>query len=391
MNAKNVALPDLPKRYLLVIKNLSFLYSHFWPMAEAARRAGWEVWIAADPNMDPQRILAAGMRFVPLETTSGIGSVVGEIATMWSLLRILRQSRPTVVHLIYLKTVILGGILARFIRVPAVLGAITGLGSLFVENRFTYKVIQCAIVPCLRFGYRNTNAILAFENRDDRQYFVERGVVPESSAVILPGAGVNPEAYQATPPPNGVPVILFVGRMIRNKGVDTLVDACRILRTRGTPFNLWLAGGTDPGNPTTLTESELRRVETDGIGSWLGHRTDVDRLLQQSAIFCLPTHYREGLPRVLIEAGAAGRPAVTADVPGCREIIRNGINGVIVPPKAPQALADALEHLIRNPELRASMGDAAYQIFLQEYTLSSVLEALNRCYRSLNVSLRVSL
>lgn len=359
-------------------------------MALAVREAGWEVWIAADPNSDHQRILDYGMQFIPLRTKSGIGSIAGEVVSAWGLYRAMRQVRPAVVHLIYLKVVIIGGLLAKFAGVPAVVGAVTGLGTLFAESRMSYKVMRSLVAPTVRLGFRNRNAVLAFENDDDRSLFVERGAIQREQTVVIPGAGVGLEEIAATDLPDGIPVIILIARMIRSKGVGELIEACRLLREKGLRFELLLAGGVDQGNPTSFTAEELRKVETEGIARWLGHRTDIPLLLQQASIVCLPTSYREGLPRVLIEAGAAGRPSVTCDVPGCREIIKHGVNGLIVPPKDVAALGTALEYLIKNPAICESMGRAARDNFIQSYTLSSVFESLDRCYRLLGISLTVA-
>jgi len=379
-----------PKRYLMVIKTVVFLYSHFWPMAEAVQKAGWDVWIAADCDADPKRILDAGMKFLPLPSVDGLGQIVGELESIIKLNALLHKVKPDLVHFIYLKNVLTGGIIARLNGVPAVLGAITGMGSLFANDRPLYRVIQRGVVAGLRIGYRQSNSVLAFENSDDRDYFVSRGAIRKERSAIIPGAGVDKDWTTYRPWQGRTPIILCAARMIQDKGIIELIEACRMLRRRGVPFELWLAGGIYFGNPTSLTEQQLKIMEEERIGKWLGQRTDMSSLLEAASIFCLPTYYREGLPRVLVEAGAAGRPSVTTDVPGCRDIVKDGINGLLIPPKDPTALADALQYLLQNPEKREEMGVAARRVFESSFTLDAVLISLSECFSRLGVPLNLS-
>jgi glycosyltransferase involved in cell wall biosynthesis len=378
------------RRYLIVIKNLTFLYSHFWSIAKAVQDAGWEVWIAADFDADPQRIRDAGMKYIELHTAAGFRHVISELRAIVELNAALRQVKPDVVHFIYLKNVLTGGILARLNKIPAVIGAVTGLGSLFAEDRVTYRILRGAVVAGFRIGFRNGRSLMAFENVDDQRFFVQHRAIRRERSWIIPGAGLDRDAVTQVPWQGKVPVVLCASRMIRNKGIFDLIDACREVRRRGHDFELWLAGDVDTGNPTSLTEKELKSAEMKGMVRWLGHRSDILDLLQKASIFCLPTYYREGLPRVLVEAGAAGRPAVTTDVSGCREIVKHGINGLLIPPRDIGALADALEYLLLDRSVRDRMGTAARRIFEDSFTLEAVLNAFNQCYKILAVPLTLN-
>lgn len=379
-----------PPRYLMVIKNLSFLYSHFLPMAEAVQRAGWEVWIAAEANENPQRILDAGMKYIELEGMAGHGHFVGTVRSLRGIYSTLQNVKPQLVHFVYLKNVLTGSILARMSGTPAVLGAVTGLGSLFVQDRLTYRLLLHGVLIGLRWGFRHPNAVLALENADDRDYFVSHRVLREERTVIIPGAGVEVDEIWPVAEPPGTKVIFCAARMIRDKGILELAEAARLLRRRGLKFELWLAGGTDPGNPSALTPKELLSIEADGTAKWLGHREDVPTLLGSASVFCLPTYYREGLPRVLVEASAAGLPIVTTDVPGCREVVTPGRNGLLVPPRNVVALADALQRILENHEERGRMRIASRQMFEEKFTSAAVREALNKCYARLSVPIVLS-
>jgi len=377
-------------RYLMVIKNTRFLYSHFMPMAEAVQCAGWEVWIAAERNESSQRILDAGMKYVELKKEGRRWDMIKFIRSQASIRSALRDVNPRVVHFVYLKNVLTGSILARMCGTPAVLGAVTGLGSLFAENRLLYRFARYGVLLGMRWGFHHPNSVLALENADDRNYFVEHRVVSESRTVIIPGAGVDVDEIRPVSEPLGIPVILCAARMIRGKGILELVEASRILRKRGVHFELWLAGGIDTGNPSAITHDELAGINAEGTARWFGHQDNISKLLASASIFCLPTYYREGLPRVLVEASAAGLPIVTTDVPGCREVVTRGINGLLVPPRNVDALADALQCLVENREKRSEMRIASRKIFEEKFTSDSVRAALNQCYAKLSIPIVLS-
>jgi glycosyltransferase involved in cell wall biosynthesis len=377
------------KRYLMVMNELGFVYSHFWTLARGVQAAGWEVFIASGAVANPQRAVDAGMKFLRLNPSFGIGHPLEEIRSFLELRKAIRSTRPDVLHLISLKNCLLGGVLARAEGVPGLLCAITGLGSLFVEDRMLYRVLRPAVLMVLRFVASHENSVLAFENPDDQRYFVERQIVPLERTRLIPGAGVAVDWIVPAPRPQGIPIILCVSRMIRNKGILELVEAAKLLRERGLEFELYLVGDVDERNPTSLTCEELRAVEAKGNVRWLGLRSDVPDLLKSASIFCLPTYYREGLPRALVEAAAAGRAIVTTDVPGCREVVVNGVNGYLVPPRDVSALAEALSTLLGDPKRCEWMGREARRRFETCFTHRSVLDAFNTCYAALNAGVTV--
>jgi glycosyltransferase involved in cell wall biosynthesis len=379
-----------PPRYLMVVKNVRFFYSHFFWMAEAVQRAGWEVWIAAEGNASPQRMLDARMKYIRLEDSGGNWNLIKSICALKRLRSALCDVNPEIVHFVYLKNVLIGSILARICKTHAVLGAVTGLGSLFAENRLFYRLARLGVIRGMSWGFHHPNAVLAVENMDDRNYFVSHLVLPEDRTVIIPGAGVELAEIIAVPEPEGIPIILCAARMIRDKGIFVLAEAARLLKSRGVQFELWLAGGTDTGNPSAITSEELTAIEAEGTAKWLGHRCDISVLMGAATIFCLPTYYREGLPRVLVEASAAGLPIVTTDVPGCREVVTPGSNGMLVPPRDATALADALQCILEDDEKRQMMRIASRRIFEERFTSNAVRAALNQCYAKLSIPLMLT-
>ncbi len=329
------------------------------------------------------------MQFIPLRINIGVGNPIAEIKGILDLRTIICSYDPDLVHLVSLKNVLLGGMLIRWRKNALLLAAITGLGSLFVEDKLVYSVLRPAVIYGLRQVLRKCRSVMALENPDDRKYFIDEGVVSAEQSYVIPGAGLDSDAIVPVPHNNMVITILCVCRMIRYKGILQLIEAARILRREGLRFELLLAGDIDESNPASLTHEELRSAEADGVMKWLGFRFDVPELLNRSDIFCLPSYYREGLPRALVEACAAGCAIVTTDMPGCREVVVDGVNGRLVPPRDVVALADALRALLCNPEASKQMGIESRRRFEEHFTMTTVLAAFNQCYAALDIPLRM--
>ena len=388
MHRKKLAGTGQCPRYLIIIKNLGFLYSHFWDLALSVRSAGWEVHVIAAENAELDSLQQLGIIFHPVKRGIGPWDLRSDIHRSIQTYSMIHMLQPDCVHIIYLKNVLLDGFSTRLHGTP-VIGAVTGLGALFAEQKLLYRAIRPAVVFCLRLSLRHRNSVLAIENSDDKRFLLKHGVVPGDQTQIIPGAGIKRDRIQPNFIKSGKPIILFSARMIRPKGVAELLAAARILQERGLNFELWLAGGVDARHPKSIAERELREAEATGIAKWLGHRSDIPELLSQSSIVCLPTYYREGLPRSLVEAAAAGLPIVTTDVPGCREVVVDGLNGFTVPPRDAESLASALSKLIDSRDLRESMGRASRRRFEEKFSLDAVFAAFNECYRTLGLDLRL--
>ena len=376
-------------RYLIIINDIGFLYSHFWSLAVAIQNEGWDVIVAARRGASPQRAIDAGIKFIPIKLKVGLGNPMDEIRSMLELRTAIRLSGANMVHLVSLKNVLIGGILLQNYKKIKLLGAITGLGSMFVEKKALYYMLSPFVIFGLKTVFWRRRTVMAVENHDDRRYFIRSNVVPHDMCIMIPGAGLTANAIVPNAHDNPVSVVLCVCRMIRNKGIGQLIEAAGALRAEGRKFEVWLAGDIDIDNPTSMTREELRQAEAGGAVKWLGPRNDVAALLGKADIFCLPTYYREGLPRALVEASAAGCAIVAADVPGCREVVVDGVNGRLVAPCDVASLADALRLLLSDSEMRRRMGVESRLRFEKLFTMSSVMAGFNQCYSALDLPLRV--
>ena len=288
---------------------------------------------------------------------------------------------PTVVHHITLRPVLAGSLAVRTGIDCGVVNAIAGLGSAFLGDGTGATARRRALVMALRFALRLPRSRTVFQNTEDRDECVRLGLVDAGRSVIIPGAGVDLLEFPVQPRP-ATPRILFVGRLLRDKGVVEFADAARLVRQQRPDAIFQLCGEPDPANPSSLTEATVRGWVQEGILEWLGQRWDMPRVYADATIVALPSH-REGLPKVLLEAGASGRPAVATDAPGCREVIREGVNGLLVPVGDADSLARAILRLLEDPAKAEAMGVAARRIVEDEYGVERVVAETLQLYATL--------
>ncbi|RMD65445.1 MAG: glycosyltransferase family 1 protein [Alphaproteobacteria bacterium] len=372
-------------RLLFTVNDAAFFVSHRLPIARAAAAAGYDVHVATAPGAAVSEIVSAGLihHRVPL-SRSGLNPGA-EIRTFLALATLFRRLRPDLVHLVTIKPVIYGGLAARLTRCPAVVSAVPGLGSLFVARGVSAAVLRAGATFAYRLALGHRHGRVIFQNPDDRDWFIGRGLVKRDRWVLIKGSGVDMARFAPMPEPPeslGPPVVVLPARMLRDKGVAEFVAAARALRARGVAARFVLVGASDPGNPTAIPESDLRAWHAEGTVEWHGPAADMPAVLAGAHIVCLPS-YREGLPKSLIEAAACARPIVATDVPGCREIARHGENALLVPPRDAAALAEALARLIAEPALRRRLGARGRAIAEAEFALDSVIDQTLALYRTL--------
>jgi glycosyltransferase involved in cell wall biosynthesis len=304
-----------------------------------------------------------------------------EAAAIWELVQIYRRERPDLAHHVAMKPVLYGSLAAAIARVPAVVNALAGMGYVFTSLGLKARLLRPFIRVAFRWLLDRPNSRLVLQNPDDVAAMTGSMVAPERVALIR-GSGVDTVAFAPTAEPEGMPVAAMVSRMLWDKGVADLVEAARLLRRRGVPLRVLLVGSPDPENPASIPERQLREWDASGDLEWWGERSDIAEIWAGSHIAVLPSR-REGLPKSLLEAAACGRPLVATDVSGCREVVQEGTTGFLVPPGDPDRLADALERLAQNTELRRRMGAAARELVERELSQETVVEQTMALYRSL--------
>lgn len=287
-------------------------------------------------------------------------SPIGDGRTLWSLRAWLAREAPDVLIAYTAKPVIYSGLVVRGAPRPAFFPLITGLGHAFIdEGSARRRALASSVARLYRAGLRRARTT-CFQNPDDEREFRARGILrPDQASAIVSGSGVDLAAYPAAPPPadEGAPRFVFIGRLLREKGVVELVEAARALRRRRPEIRIAIVGGAD-ANPSSLSLAQIRALHREGVVDYLGKTSDVRPHLEAASAFVLPS-YREGLPRAALEAMATARPVITTDVPGCRHAVVHGESGLLVPPRDSAALARAIEDLADMPLRRAEMGRRA--------------------------------
>jgi glycosyltransferase involved in cell wall biosynthesis len=372
-------------RVLFVDNDVNSFFSYRIEMARAARDAGFDVHVAAPQGKAADILRAEGLSYHPIPMTRSGLAPWKEFTTIAALFRLYGRLKPDLVHHLRLKPVLYGGLAAYGARVPAVVGLLTGLGYVFIADSRKALVMRKLVVLSCKVAFNHTNQRIIFQNPDDQSVFIQNQILPASQTALIKGSGVDIHTYLPTPEPEGIPVVVLASRMLRDKGVIEFVEAARDLKAAGISARFVLVGETDPGNPTAISAEQLRGWADEGIVEWWGHRNDMKKVLAQANVVCLPS-LREGVPKVLIEAAASGRSIVTTDAPGCREIVRNGENGLLVPVRNSKALADALRLLIESAPLRAQMGARGREIAVSEFSVERVVNETLDVYRELLAS-----
>jgi glycosyltransferase involved in cell wall biosynthesis len=347
-----------------------YLYNFRLALAKELRAHGYEVVLLSPPG-DFQNILQEnGFQWIPFPLSRQGTNPFRELQTLWRLARVYRQVKPDVVHHFTIKPVIYGSLAAHFLGIKGIINSITGLGHLFIDTGFVTRVIRGLSKILYRVSLHRTQVI--FENPEDRNTFIQNRLLQSKQTHLILGTGVDVEKFKPSTKTNEVPLVLFSSRLLITKGLIEFVEAAQHLKQKGSRTRFAIAGIPDPGNPASVPLGQIDSWKTsDQVEVW-GWQNDMPSALAKADIFCLPS-YREGVPNALLEACACGLPIVTTDVPGCRDVVTHGVNGLLVPPQDAQALADALEMLLNDPVLRDRMGNMGRQIALKHFSLDMII------------------
>ncbi len=367
-------------KLLLVANTDWYLHRFRLSLARDVRQHGWEVVLVSPPGPYVPAIEAAGFRHLPWAVGRRSVNPWREARAVWAFRQILRHEAPNVVHLHTIKPLLYGALAARGLPV-AMVGSVTGRGFVFLGQGWQARLLRGGIRPLYRWATRRLQRVI-FENRDDMAFFLQAGLVRAEQATLIEGVGVDVELFRPLPEPQGPPTAVLAGRMLWDKGVGVFVAAARLLRQQMPEARLVLVGRPDPGNPASVPEDTLQAWAAEGVVEWWGWQEDIRGVFAAAHVVTLPS-LGEGLPTVLLEAAASGRAIVTTDVTGCREVVRHGETGLLVPPNDPQALAQALERLLRDAPLRQRLAAAARRLAESRFSQRQINRQTWALYASL--------
>ena len=355
-----------------------YLYNFRRDLALALAGRGDEVVLVSPPGEYAARLQKLGFRWISFPLSRRGMNPLRELDTIRKLVRLYRDEKPDLVHHFTVKCVLYGTLAMHLAGIKAAVNSITGLGYIFLPGGPLKRLLRFFVRIWYRLVLRGTQVI--FENDDDRQAFLRFGFIRPADGHLIPGVGVDTLRFSPAPFPAGQPVVLLASRLLWDKGIGEFVEAARRLRGEGISARFVLAGRTDPGNPASIPDAQIKTWAEAGLVEWWGWSDDMPATLAKATIVCLPS-YREGLPTILIEAAACGRPVVTSDVPGCRLTVQEGVSGLLVRERDADSLVDALGKLVADPALCRQMGTAGRSLVEEMFSSEKIVDNIFSVYQ----------
>ena len=349
-----------------------YFCSHRLPLALAAQKEGYDVSVVTRVQSHDEIIKRAGLKVIPLELSRRSMNPISELQVISRLASIYKAESPDIVHHVALKPVLYGSIAARLAGISHVINAIAGLGFLFSSKTLKAKIARPFFLMFFKLLLNRSGSRVILQNADDATLLSNSGVLNEKRIALIRGSGVDTLEYTAKPELDSEPVVILASRLLWDKGVGEFVDAARLLKEGGLHARFALLGEGDIENPGSISDEQLQSWRDEGVIERWGKKDNMPEVFAQVHIVCLPSFYGEGVPKVLIEAAACGKPIVTTDAPGCRDIVRDGVNGILVPLRDSTAVAEALKKLIESPGLRKKMGKKGRELVEREFSLNKV-------------------
>lgn len=356
-----------------------YLFNFRLALAQALRERGDDVVLVSPDGAYAPRLQELGFRWICFPLARRGLNPLAEIRTIVRLFGLYRREKPDLVHQFTVKCVLYGSLVCLLLGIHPAVNSVEGLGYVFTEGGGTRRWLR-GLVKLIYWSVLRPTWVI-FLNPDDRLFFLKNHLVNPKQIVLIRSSGVDIQKFSPRPELEGVALVTLPARLLWDKGVGEFVTAARQLRTAGLRARFALVGDNDDGNPASVDSSQLREWEKEGVIEWWGWKENMADVYAQSAVVCLPS-YREGLPITLIEAAACGRPIVASDVPGCREVVRQGENGLLVPVRDAGALAEALLDLLKNPTRRIEMGIRSRIIAEKEFSMELVISQILALYQS---------
>ncbi len=369
------------KKLLYIVNVDWFFVSHRLPIAVAALKEGYEVHVACGITDKKEDLERVGLIVHPLNLSRGSTGISQEFKSFRDIFKVLKKVKPNIVHFVTIKPVLYGGIASRLLMVKNRVFAISGMGYVFTSESTKTSLLKTFIIQLYRLALAGKKSKVIVQNTDDRDILIQFNVIKKCQETLIRGSGVNLERYIYEKEPDGVPVIVMASRLLKDKGVMEFVEAAKILQKKDLLAKFRLYGDIDIHNPASLTQSEVNEIKQEGVMEVHGYTDNIGKVFSASHIVVLPS-YREGLPKVLIEAAACGRAVVTTDVPGCRDAIEVNRTGLLVKAKDSKPLAKAIVKLVENKTLREKMGKTGRRLAEEAFDIEKVIDTHLNIYKS---------
>lgn len=357
-----------------------YLYNFRLELAQALQTRGDEVVLVSPKGEYVPLLQELGFRWICFPIDRRGLNPIAEISTIFRLLSLYHRENPDLVHQFTVKCVLYGSLVAHLLGIHAVVNSVEGLGYVFTNGEGNRRWLRNLVIFFYRLVLKNTWVV--FQNPDDRSFFINSQLADAKRTAIIMGTGVDIRKFTPQFNQQEIPHIILPARLLWDKGVGEFVEAARQLRSKGVGARFILVGDCDKGNPGSINPAQLHEWANEGVIEWWGWKDKMEYIYAQASIVCLPSYYREGLPKTLIEAAACGCPIVTTDLPGCREVVRHGENGLLVRERDASALAQALALLINNPTLRMKMGVNGRNMAEQKFSSGIIIPQILELYKT---------
>jgi glycosyltransferase involved in cell wall biosynthesis len=374
---------DRMPRLLFLITEDWYFWSHRLDLARAMRDAGFDVTVATRVQAHETSIRQEGFRLLPIQLLRRSRNPMTEYLAIRELVHLYRRERPDIVHHVAMKPILYGSIAARLANVRIVVNAFPGLGHVFATEGRTGRLLRALVRVGLRWVLARSGSTIVVQNSSDRNRLIIEGIVEEDRTRVIRGSGVNTDVYVPRSTNKTESMVLLASRMLWDKGIGEFVQAVRQMRSRRKGTRFVLVGRCDEDNPARVAREQLIRWNEEGVIEWWGHREDMPAVLAAATVVVLPTYYGEGIPKVLLEAAASGVAIVATDIPGCREVVRHRVNGLLVPARNVEALTEAIETLLDDEPLRQELGREGREIAKKEFSTPIIAEEFLSLYREL--------
>lgn len=370
------------KRILFVVNSDWGFLLYRTPLAKAAKSQGVDVWVATPNTGVSNEISEMGFNYIELPISRDGKNIFGELLTFIRILRIYIKLSPDIIHHVTLKPIIYGTLIASLLNTSYVVNAISGLGYTFSSNS-SGSIFRTFIKFLLKISLKYRKSRIIFQNPDDFKTFLDNRLIDNYQGKLIRGSGVDCRVFTPSNFQSDNKIILLPARMIIEKGILEFVEAARLLHLDYPDVRFVLVGKIDSENPSSIDHYQIMCWEKEGIIEWWGHKNNMAEILNESFAVVLPTFYGEGLPKVLLEAAACNKPIITTNVPGCKEIVRHEVNGLLIPAKDEVALAEAIRRLLDNPEFATQLGNNGREIVQKEFSEELVVEKTFEVYNLL--------
>lgn len=373
-------------RLLFFVTEDWYFSMHFQHFADAAINSGWNVCLVCNTGQKGETIKwdieRSGIRLIPISFSRSGMTPIQDMRVIFKLLKIIKTFKPNLIHAVALKPILFCHIASLITKTPLI-AMITGLGHVFTGRSIKAFFARPIITAFMRSVSRNKISKIVVLNDEDASW-VCQNFSSSANVEVIPGTGVDLKRFvPSTHKPSSTFRISFVGRMLTDKGILDLIEAMRILRKENMQVELIMAGEPDPSNPASISREQLEQWEQDGLCRYLGHSKNIEKIYREIDVLLLPS-YREGLGMTIIEAAATGIPSIASDVPGCRSAVIDGKTGILIPPRQPREIANAVRYLINNPELRKTMGENARKFAEEKFAKEIVINKFLNLYSEIS-------